>query len=91
MSDNLFERLVEDRSPEEVRAELLSQKTSHVYVHWGEMVRYSRTYGFAGHRDSEAFMRYVARQVDLLVDAGVLEPLPVLEEHSGRAYRVRKE
>ena len=44
--DSPFERIVKDRSPQEIQASLAREKITHVYVHWGEIARYRATYGF---------------------------------------------
>ncbi|MCR4412126.1 MAG: phospholipid carrier-dependent glycosyltransferase, partial [Thermoguttaceae bacterium] len=82
LDDSIFERLVENRTPEEVREAFQREGITHVFVHWGEIARYRRTgYGRWDFVRPEVF--------DRLVDAGVLEPLPDLPNHPGRGYRVR--
>lgn len=78
--DSIFERLVQDRSPAEVRAALADLGITHVYVHWGEIARYRRTYGFTEFVQPAVFEKLVA--------AGVLTPLSEIRDHSGRGYRV---
>jgi hypothetical protein len=80
--DCLFERLARNRTPEEVRAALADQGISYVFVHWGEIERYRRpgNYGFTDFVRPEVF--------DRLVAARVLVPLPTIEGHPGRGYRV---
>jgi len=80
--DSIFERLVQGRTASEVAAALQSRQISHVYVHWGEIARY-RSPGNYGYTD------FVAPGVfDRLVEQGVLWPLPAIDDHPGRAYRV---
>jgi hypothetical protein len=82
LDDSIFERLVENRTPEEVRDAFQCEGITHVFVHWGEIARYRRTgYGRWDFVRPEVF--------DRLVEAGVLEPLPELPNHPGRGYRVR--
>ena len=82
--DCIFERLVEGKTSAEVLEELRSREIEFVYVHWGEIARYRSkgNYGFTDFVRPEVF--------DRLVGDGVLEPLPPMEGHSGRAYRVAK-
>jgi len=76
----VFEQLVRDHSPQEVRLALAAQNITHVYVSWGEIERYRRTYGFTEFVQPGVFQR--------LVNEGVLEPLPEIAGHRGRGYRV---
>jgi hypothetical protein len=78
--DSIFERLVRGRTPQQVRTALVEQGITHVYVDWGEIARYRRTYGFTEFVQPEVF--------DQLVAGGVLDPLPEIPGHPGRAYRV---
>jgi hypothetical protein len=78
--DSIFERLVKGRSPKEVRAAFIERGITHVYVHWGEIARYRRTYGFTEFVQPAVF--------DQLVSAGVLAPLPDIQDQPGRGYRV---
>jgi len=78
--DSIFERLVKGRSPAEVRAALGELGITHVYVHWGEIARYRRTYGFTEFVQPAVF--------DHLAASGVLAPLAEIPDHSGRGYRV---
>ncbi len=78
--DSIFERLAKGRSPDEVRAALTELGITHVYVHWGEIARYRRTYGFTDFVQPAVF--------DALVASGVLLPLPEIRDHSGRGYQV---
>lgn len=78
--DSIFEQLVKGRSPQEVRAAFIEQGITHVYVHWGEIARYRRTYGFTEFVQPAVFERLVAH--------GVLAPLPQIPDHPGRGYRV---
>ena len=80
--ESLFEQLVRDRTPREARAGLVDAGVSHVYVNWAEIARY-RSPGNYGFSD---FVQPAV--LDQLEDAGVLEPLPAIEGHRGRAYRV---
>jgi hypothetical protein len=78
--DSIFERLVKGRAPEEARAAFIEQGITHVYVHWGEIARYRRTYGFTEFVQPAVF--------EQLVSMGVLAPLPDVPDHPGRGYRV---
>ncbi len=78
--DSIFEQLVKGRSPQEVRAALAEQSITHVYVHWGEIARYRRTYGFTEFVQPAVF--------EQLVSHGILAPLPEIPDHPGRGYRV---
>ncbi len=80
--DCIFEQLVKGRTAAEIRAELAARQVSHVYVDWGEIARYRRTYGFTDFVQPEVFNR--------LVEQGILEPLPAIEGHAGRGYRVKR-
>lgn len=75
--------LAADRGPEQIHAELLARQVAYVYVDWPEIERYRRpgNYGFSPIPQPALFNQ--------LVTAGILEPLPVIEGHDGRAYRVR--
>jgi len=79
--DCLFEQWIRDKSLAEIRATLKSRHIAYVYVHWGEIERYRATYGFTEFVQPSVFDRLVAQ--------GLLEPLPAIEGHSARAYRVR--
>lgn len=82
--DSLFERLVEGKTAEEIRAWLRERKIGYVFVNWGEIARYRSpgNYGFTDFVQPAAFDRLVAE--------GVLEPLPVkFQGDPGRAYRVK--
>ena len=76
-----FEQLVKDRSPQGIRSALEANGITHVFVHWGEIARYRATYGYTDYVQPEVFQR--------LVDRGILEPLPSIDGHPGRGYRVR--
>ena len=80
--DSIFERLATGRTAEEVRAGLVGEGISHVYVHWGEIDRYRRpgNYGFTAFVQPAVF--------EWLVDQGILERLPKIEPHRGEGYRV---
>ncbi len=80
--DSMFERLAKGRTAEQVRSGLAREGISHVYVHWGEIARYRSpgNYGFTDFVQPAVFDRLVAE--------GVLEPLPRIDDHPGRGYRV---
>jgi hypothetical protein len=78
--DSIFEQLVKGRSAEEVRAALTERGITRIYVDWGEIRRYRRTYGFTEFVQPAVFDRLVAQ--------GVLTPLPEIPEDPGRGYRV---
>ena len=87
--DCLFEQLVRGHSAEErgqsaeqIRAALASRGISHVYVDWGEIRRYRSpgNYGFTDFVRPPVFEELVGR--------GILQPLPEIEGHPGRGYRV---
>ena len=82
--DCIFQRLVEGKTPEQVRTELLSRQIAYVYVDWGEIERYRSpgNYGFTDFVQPAVFDRLVAQ--------GVLTPLEPIEGSAGRAYRVRR-
>lgn len=79
----IFERLVKGRTAEQVARAFAEQRISYVFVHWGEIARYNLpgNYGFTDFVEPRVF--------ELLVAAGVLDPLVPIEGHPGRAYRVR--
>lgn len=81
--DCIFEQLVRGKTAMEVRAALAARRVTRVYVNWGEIARYRSpgNYGFTDFVQPEVFDRLVAE--------GVLTPLPPIEGHSGRGYRVR--
>jgi hypothetical protein len=83
--DCLFEQLVKGRNTKEIRRKLAEKNISHVYVHWGEIGRYRSpgNYGFTDFVQPDVF--------EDLVKQGVLEPLPEIERHKGRLYRVRSD
>jgi hypothetical protein len=80
--DSMFEQLVRGRTADEVRAGLADEGVSHVYVDWDEIARYRSpgNYGFTDFVQPAVF--------DRLVVEGVLDPLPRIDDHSGRGYRV---
>jgi hypothetical protein len=79
--DSLFEQLVKNHSPQEIRAGLASHRITRVFVHWGEITRYRRSaYGFSSFIQPVIF--------DRLVEQGILRPLPLIDGHPGRAYWV---
>ncbi len=78
--DCIFERLVKDKTPQEIRKEFAARKIAYVFVNWSEIERYRDTYGFTDFVRPAVF--------DRLVEQGVLEPLPVDPKLSQCAYRV---
>ncbi len=78
----IFEQIVKGRTAAEIRAELAARQVAYVYVDWGEIARYRRTYGFTDFVQPAVF--------DRLVEQGILEPLPPFEGHAGRGYRVTR-
>lgn len=44
--DCVFETIARGKSSSEVRTELHEHQISHIYLHWGEVVRYRDTYGY---------------------------------------------
>ena len=44
--DCIFEQLVKGKTAAEIRAELTSRHIAYVFVNWGEISRYRRTYGY---------------------------------------------
>ena len=79
--DCIFEQIVRGRTAAEIRAELAAQQVAYIYVDWGEIARYRHSYGFTDFVQPAVFTR--------LVEEGILEPLPPLEGHAGRGYRVK--
>ena len=80
--DSIFEQLVKGRTAQQAANALAERGVSLVYVHWGEIARYRQSgYGFSEFVQPEV--------LDWLVREGVLDPLPAIEGHSGRAYWVR--
>ena len=53
--DCLFEQWVKGKKAGEVRAELTSRHIAYVFVNWGEIHRYRRTYGFTDYVQPEVF------------------------------------
>jgi hypothetical protein len=82
--DCIFEQMVRGKTPAEVRAALAARHVTYVYVNWGEIARYRSpgNYGFTDFVQPKVF--------DRLVQEGILEPLPPIEGHSGRGYRVAR-
>jgi len=78
--DCIFEQLVKGKTMAEIQAAFIERQITFIYVHWGEIARYQATYGFSGFVQPEVF--------DRLVEAGLLEPLPPIQNHPGRLYRV---
>ena len=80
--DSMFERWVKGRTAEDAHAAMIREGVTHVFVHWGEIGRYREpgNYGFTDFVQPAVFAR--------LVEQGVLEPLPPIEGHEGRGYRV---
>lgn len=70
---------------EAIGAGLTQRKVEYIFVHWGEIARYRSpgNYGFSPLVQPELF--------DSCVRWGILVPLPPLENHPGRCYRVRPE
>jgi hypothetical protein len=81
--DCVFEQFVKGRTAAEIRAALAARQISYVYVDWGEIGRYRRSYGFSDFVESGVF--------DRLVEQGLLEPLPPIEGHAGRGFRVKRD
>jgi hypothetical protein len=79
---SIFEELVRDHSPEEVRKALLDRGISHIYVSWPEIARYRSpgNYGITEFLQPRIFADLVA--------AGVLKRLPQLADHGGELYQV---
>jgi hypothetical protein len=80
--DCLFEQIVKGRTAAEIRAELAARQIAYVYVDWGEIARYRRSYGFTDFVRPPVFGR--------LVEQGLLEPLPPIEGHEGQGFRVKQ-
>jgi hypothetical protein len=82
--DCVFQRLVEGRTAEQVRAELLSRHIACIYIDWDEIERYRSpgNYGFTDFVQPAVFDRLVAQRV--------LVPLKPIEGSAARAYRVRR-
>jgi hypothetical protein len=76
----LLELESESATSREIRRRFAEAGVSHVLVHWGEIARYRATYGF------DPWVRPAL--FDNLVAEGVLVPLPTIDEHPARAYRV---
>jgi hypothetical protein len=79
---SIFEELVRDHSPDEVRKALLDRGISHIYVSWPEIARYRSpgNYGITEFLQPRIFADLVA--------AGVLQRLPQLADHGGELYQV---
>lgn len=86
--DSVLEEICQGRTPEQIHDELLKRRISHIYVHWGEIARYSQpgNYGFPESITPELF--------ESLVKAGALEaPLRTQlfpQDHPGEVYPVRR-
>ncbi len=80
--DSIFEQLARGKSPSEVRRTLLERGVSHVYAAWPEIERYRSpgNYGITEFLQPAIF--------DTLVEARVLERLPMLAESRGEMFRV---
>lgn len=78
--DNLFENWVKNRTASEVQAELAARHIAYVFVDWGEISRYRRTYGYTNFVQPNVF--------DKLVQQGVLEPMRELPNSLQQTYRV---
>ncbi|MCE5266962.1 MAG: hypothetical protein LLG00_03660 [Planctomycetaceae bacterium] len=83
--DCLFEQLVKNQTPAEVRAALAARRVVFVYVNWREIARYRSpgNYGFTDFVEPAVFDRLVADRV--------LVPLSPIKGEHGRAYRVLAE
>ena len=79
--DCILEQIVKGRTAAEVRAMLASRRIAYVYVDWGEIDRYRKTYGYTDFVQPDVLERLVAW--------GVLERLPRLEQSQGEAFRVK--
>jgi hypothetical protein len=79
--DCLFEQMVKGKTPSEARAALAAAHVTYIYVDWAEIARYRHTYGFTDFVRPAVFDRLVAE--------GLLEALPPIDGHPGRAYRVK--
>ena len=53
--DCIFEQLVKGKTAKEIRAEFASRHIAYVFVNWGEIARYRRTYGFTDFVQPEVF------------------------------------
>jgi hypothetical protein len=78
--DCLFEQWVRGKTTQEIQLALASRQIGYVFVNWGEISRYRRTYGFTPFVQPEVFER--------LVEQGVLSPLPSKLGESAQVYRV---
>lgn len=81
--DSVFVRMCQGRSAEEIREALLSERISHVYVHWGEIARYRKhgNYGFPMFVQPALF--------DQLIQHGVFDAPWQSQFHRGMVYPVR--
>jgi hypothetical protein len=87
LDDSVFERLLTDPAtgqmlpPAAIRRNLAAADVSHVFVHWAEIDRY-RTSGYGRHEFA------TTERFDWLARQGIVEPLPPIDHHDGRGYRV---
>jgi hypothetical protein len=82
--DCLFESIVRDHAPDDIRRDLAARGIRYIYVHWGEIDRYRSpgNYGFTDFVQPEVFQR--------LIDQGVLEtPWTPLPDHPGLVFPVK--
>jgi hypothetical protein len=57
--DSIFEQLVKDRTPEQIRTAFAEHEITYVFVHWAEIRRYRQTYGFTSFVRSDVFHELV--------------------------------
>ena len=72
--------MVKGKTAAEVRADLALRHIAYIFVNWGEISRYRRTYGFTDFVQPEVF--------DELVEEGVLAPVPPQPGYAEQVYRV---
>lgn len=78
--ENPLKQLAHDATAVEFHRRLATEGIELVFVHWGEIARYRRSYGFDPFFQPEWF--------EAMTAAGVWEPLPAMPGHRGRMYRV---
>ena len=78
--DSPLEQIVKGHDAAAIRQGFRERNIGWLYVHWGEIDRYRRTYGFTDFVQPEVF--------DDLVRQGILDPLPAIKDHPGRGYHV---